>query len=238
MTDRIGEYVLLEEDSYEYEGPLALGCFGGASSQEKNISKQQQQMMTQLMGNYSTQFAGQNAILGNIQNAYSSILSAGPGQMGFTAPELSALRTQAATGTAQAYQQAKQATGESLSAIGGGNVPLASGTMAGIEANLANVAAQQNAAQQLGITTAGYQQGLQNFNNAAGVLGGVAHEMNPLGYAGAATSAGEQAFGSANTISQENNAAQQQMMSMIGGAASGLMTGGVSSIASGALGSL
>jgi hypothetical protein len=225
MTENIGEYLLVREDAYEYSGPVALACFGGASSAEKTINNQQQQMMSTLMSNYSQQFAGQQAILGNLQNAYGSILAAGPGQMGYTAPELAALRTQSAQGTAQAYQQAKQATGESLAAIGGGNTFLPSGTVAGINANLANSAAQANASNQLGITTAGYQQGLQNFNQAASVLGNVAQIQNPLGYAGATTSAGSSAFGGANTINQQNNAAQQALLGLAGGGVAGILGG-------------
>ena len=205
-------------------------CFGGASSQETAISNAQQQMMTSLQNDYQTQFKGQQAILGQLQNAYGSILAAGPGQFGYTPAETAALRTQADTGTAQAYQSAKQAVGEQMAGVGGSNQYLASGTEAGINANLANSAAQQRANQQLGITIGGYQQGLNNFNQAASVLGGVSAQMNPLGYAGAATSAGNSAFGSADTINKENLAAQQQEMSLLGGAASAAL-GGIPGIA-------
>ena len=59
MTDVIGEYIPIAEESYEYEGPLALGCFGGASSSETAINQQQQQFMSTLQNNYTQQFGAQ-----------------------------------------------------------------------------------------------------------------------------------------------------------------------------------
>lgn len=192
-------------------------CFGGASQQEQQISQSQQQMMQTLQNNYNTQFAGQSAILNNLNTSASSILSQGIGQKGFTPAEEAAMRTQASEGTAGAYKMAKAATGESLAALGGGNVFLPSGTAAGISANLAQSAAAQNAAQQLGITESSYAQGRQNYLQAANILGGVAGQMQPLGYAGAATTAGGQAFGSASQIQQQNQAGQKALMGMLGG---------------------
>jgi hypothetical protein len=182
-------------------------------------------MMQQLQQNYSTQFANQSAILSSLNSTFGNILAAGPSQFGFSPQMTSALRTQSDTGTANAYQSAKQAVGEQAASIGGGNMALPSGTLTGINANLAQQAASQQSNQQLGITEAGYAQGLQNFNNAAGVLGGVAQQYSPLGYANATTGAGQAAFGGANTINQQNLAGQQQMWGLIGGAGGALMNG-------------
>jgi hypothetical protein len=200
-------------------------CFGGASSQEKSINASQGQMMQQLMSNYSQQFAGQQAILGSLQQGAQSIFAAGPGQFGFTPQEAAALRTQADTGTANAYQSAKQAVGEQAASIGGGNMALPSGSIQGINANLAQQAAAQQASQQLGITEAGYQQGLQNYNTAAGVLSGVAQQENPLGYAGQATGAGSAAFSGASNINQQNQQGWQTVAGILGGAGSAFLGG-------------
>ena len=139
------------------------------------------------------------------------------------------MRTQSDTGTAQAYQNARQAFGEQESAIGGGNVPLGSGTIAGINANLASQFDQQQSNQQLGITQANYAQGLQNFNNAAGALGGVASQYAPNQTASAALGAGGQAFGSADTINQQNLQAQQGLLGLAGGVL-GDITGGLGNL--------
>ncbi|MGH9537364.1 MAG: hypothetical protein ACRD3H_05555 [Terriglobales bacterium] len=206
-----------------YDGPIELAK--GADATEKAIADQQSQFYNQLQTNYQTQFAGQSAILKSITDAFTPILNAGPSQQGFSAQELAAMRTQADTGTAQAYQNAKQATGEALAAQGGGNTFLPSATKAGIMANTANQAAAQQAQQQLGITQANYEQGRQNFLSAANVLSGpngVASMMNPLGYAGSATNAGDSAFSSANTVYQQNKAASQGLWGELGGIAGGI----------------
>lgn len=192
-------------------------CFGGASQQETNISQSQAQMFTQLQSDYAQQFKGQSAILSQLQNSVSPILAAGINQYGYSKPEDAALRTQADEGTAASYQKAKQAVGEQMSGIGGGNVYLPSGTEAGINANIATAAAGDQASKQLGITQAGYDQGRQNYLQASNILGNVSAQMDPLGYAGQAGSAGNSAFGSANKVNEENLAAQQAKMSLIGG---------------------
>ena len=212
-------------------------CFGGSSKTERSVNHDQIQMMQTLQGNYNTQFAGQSAILNNLNTSASAVLNQGINQYGFNPAEDAALRTQAREGTAQGYNMAKQATGEALASIGGGNTFLPSGTAAGINNANAVKFAQQNAGQQLGITEAGYSQGRQNYLNAAGVLGNVASQMNPLGYAGSATSAGSQAFGGAKDINQQDQAGKQAMFGALGGA----VEGGLNFIAPGAgsvLGSL
>lgn len=200
-------------------------CFGGASSAETSINQSQQQMLTTLMNNYQQMFKGQTGILSSLQNSAAPILAAGPNQYGFSPTEDSALRTLSDTSTANAYQSAKQATDEQMSGVGGGNTFLPSGTEAGINANIATAAANQRANQQLGITESGYATGRQNYINSANILGGVAGQMNPLGYAGATTNAGSSAFGGASQINQQNNAASQILGGLIGGAGSALLGG-------------
>lgn len=172
------------------------------------------------MKNYQTQFKGQQAILGQLQAAAAPIVSQGINQYGFTGKEDSALRTQATEGTAKAYQMAKQATGENLAAVGGGNTILPTGTAAGLQNNNAIAAAGQISDENLGITERGYDQGRSNFLNATGILSGVSSQMNPLGYASSATGANESAFKEADTVNTEEQAAKQQMWSTIGGVAS------------------
>lgn len=208
-------------------------CFGGASQQEKNISDQQAKMFSTLQDNYSTQFKGQTAILKQLSDSAGSIFASGPNQFGFSPAETAALRTQADEGTAASYQKAKQAVGAQMSGIAGGNQYLPSGTEAGINANIATAAAGDQASKQLGITEAGYAQGRQNYLAASNILGGVAGQMDPLGYAGQAGSAGTSAFGSASKVHEEDMAGQQAMMGMLGGALQGgmsFLSGGLSNL--------
>lgn len=219
-------------------------CFGGSSSAENNISQQQAQMFSTLQSNYNQMFSGQQAILNSLNSSVTPVLQAGINQYGFSKPEDAALRTQSDEATAAGYQKVKQATGEALSGIGGGNSFLPSGVEAGINANAATQFAAQQANQQLGITQAGYAQGRQNYLTAANVLSDVSKQMDPLGYAGASTTAGNSAFGSANTINQQNLAAQQAMFGAIGGGITGLLDaipgnpGGAADILSNAVGAI
>lgn len=228
MTDVVGEYILIYSDVYEYKGPVALACFGGASGTEKLLSQAESNFSQGLMSQYQKQFQGQQAILGQLKSAAAPIVAQGINQYGFAPAEDSALRTQATEGTAKAYQMAKQATGENLAAVGGGNTILPTGTAAGLNANNAVAAAGQISDQNLGITERGYDQGRSNFLNATNILSGVSSQMNPLGYASAATGANTAGFDEAQKVNEEEQAAKQQMWSTIGGVVSGVATGGLS----------
>jgi hypothetical protein len=200
-------------------------CFGGASSGEKAINADQTTMLNNLMSSYQKQFAGQSSILSSLGAGASAIFGAGINQYGFNPAQDAAYRTQSDTSTANAYQSAKQAVGEQAASIGGGNMTLPSGTLAGINANLAEQAGAQRSNQQLGITEAGYQQGTQNYLNSANILSGVAQQYNPLGYANASTGAGQAAFSGASSINQQNNQGLQTVAGILGGLGTSFLGG-------------
>lgn len=204
---------------------------GGPSSNEKDIAKGQQDMYKTLNDNYKTTFSGQQNILTSLQSAFSPIMAAGIGQYGFTPAEDAALRTQASAGTAGAYKQAAQATGERFAGAGGGNEFLPTGAADKAQREVALAAAGQESSQQLGITTAGYEQGRQNFLTAAGEDQQVAAQLNPIGYAGQSTSAGSSAFSSADTIYQEEQAASP--WNIVGGVLGGALQTGIGAFTGG-----
>src|SRR6266850_7036464 len=156
---------ILETEGFFYDGSVASCCGGkpGPSSDQKEIAGQQKQFYSTLMQNYATQFAGQQNILTALQNAFTPILNAGIDQYGFSAKEDAALRTQASAGTSNAYRMAAQATGQQMAAKGGGNQFLPTGADAQLQQQNAMRAAEQESNQQLGITTAGYETGRQNY---------------------------------------------------------------------------
>ncbi len=223
---------VIEWAGYNWSGPVAECCGSSSTPGQQQIAAQQQQFFNTLTSNYQQQFAGQTAILQSLTSAFSPILAGGINQFGYSPQETAAMRTQAAQGTAQAYSQASQAVGSQLSALGGGQEFLPSGGMGQIEAQLAGSAALQNSQEQLGITTAGYQQGTQNFLNAAQALGGVAQQYNPTAYAGQATAAGNAAFGSQTQLFQQQQATNPWNVvgGVLGGAVGtglGMFTGGL-----------
>ena len=190
---------------HEYDGPIAE-CKGGASDAEKQSLANQTALFKTLSSDLSTTFGAQQSILNNLTAGWTPIFQAGINQYGFSPAEDSALRTQADTGVANNYQQARRATGETLAAVGGGNTFLPNGATAQLNAQNANAAAGQRSGENLGITQAGYETGRQNYLAAANALSGVSAQENPLGYAGAAGNANNSAFNMADTINKENQA--------------------------------
>lgn len=225
---------VLEHEWHEYDGPVSE-C-KGATDSEKSTAQSQTDFMNQLMGNYATQFGNQSAILKSISDSVTPTLLAGPNQFGYSKQQEGALRTQASEGTAGTYKMAKQATGESLAAVGGGNVFLPSGVKAGLTAQNANAAAALESNQQLGITNQGYELGRQNYGNAIGALSNVASQYSPLGYAGAGTNAGQAAFGSESEIQKADAAASPwaTIGGLLGGGASSFLGGYGSALGKGA----
>jgi len=223
-SSRQNRYILVRNQSI-IRTDVAL-C-KGASSAETNLANQQSSFYSTLQNDYKTQFTNQNNILNALNKSLSPIINAGVGQYGFSNAEDAAMRNQSTSGTASAYKSAKQATGEAQAAQGGGDTFIGSGVKAQTNAQLANSAASTEANQQLGITQQGYQQGRQNYFGAVGQEQGVASAYNPSGYANAADSAGNSAFSSASTVSQQNNAASPLGMvgGLVGGAASSIMGG-------------
>jgi hypothetical protein len=232
---------LLSSSSYDYDGPVEWACGGGPSASQTQLAAQQQAFFGALQNSYQQTFAGQQQILSSLKNAWSPILAAGPGQYGFTAPEDAAMRSQATQGTAGNYAQASRALNAGL-AVKGGDGQVVSGGNAQLNAQVAQAAAGQQSAENLGITQAGYAQGLNNFNAASAALGGVAQYMNPAGYIAGANQAGSSAFNSATTNYAEAQAASpwNAVSGILGGAlTTGLnaFTGGVGgSLASGIMG--
>ena len=190
----------------------------GASDQQNQTYQAQAAFMQTLTQAYQQQFAGQNAILSELTKTFEPILQAGPSQEGFSAGEKAALNTQATEGVAQNYQSLQKSLANQQAAQGGGNDFIPSGQSAAIQAELGTSAARQLSGEENAIELANYQTGRQTFSQAAGALGGVAGQMNPLGYAGATTGAGEAAGTTANQIAQANNA----WMSALGGAIGGI----------------
>ena len=207
---------VLARRGYHYFGPVAR--LKGASAAQENLANQQAQFYQTMSANYATQFAGQNAILSSLKSSFQPILDAGVNQYGFSPTQDTALRTQATDATALQYANASKALGQNIASqsgglshgnpVGsGGETYIPSGAIGEVQGDLAAKAAQQESSQMLGITNEGYNIGRQNYNTAAGILGGVSSQMNPLGYASSTNQSGNDAFNSATTVQKMNNAA-------------------------------
>lgn len=227
---------LLEWEGYDYEGPVALACWGSgdgnAADQAKAQAASQQQMYTELRQQLAAQYSKQSSIYDALTKAFSPTLAAGPDQYGFSPGEQSALSTQAIEGAANAGKQAQEAANGQIAAENDTGLP--SGAAAQLKGMIDQASTSQAAQDQLAIRKAGYDQGRQNYTQAAQVLGGVAAGENPLGYAGEANKANS---GTLDAINLEN----QLNPNIWGGVLGALLpmgitalTGGLGGLATGA----
>lgn len=198
----------------------------GPSAQEKQLEAQQASFSQTLQQDYSEQFANQSQILDNLNAQLQPIVNEGPNQEGYSSEELAALGTEAIESNATGVNQAEKAIQAKENAAGGGTSLLPSGVDAQINGQIASEAESNLSNERLGITTANYNQGRQNWQNALSGELSTAGEQNPLGYAGAGTSANSSAFNEADTIQQQSN---QEFSDILGGIGS-IVTGGVGNL--------
>lgn len=153
----------------------------------------------------------------NLNNILTPIAEQGPTQQGFGGSELSALNTEATQGVGQNYAKASQVLNNTLASQGGGNEFLPNGAQAALKGNLAASAANQSSNAQLGITTANYATGRQNWQNATAGLNALAGQYNPAQFGGLASNANEGAFKEESQIRDMQN---QEQAEIAGGVAS------------------
>lgn len=185
----------------------------GPSQQEKDLAEQQAQFTQTLQQDYSQTFANNQEILSTLNSVLQPIVTAGPGQQGYSAEELSALNSQAINSNAEVARQTTQAVNAQENAEGGGTKFLPSGVNQQINAGIQTAAESNLANEELGITTSNYATGRQNWQNALAGEESVASGEAPLGYAGATTTSNQAAFGEADTVNTES---QQLLQSILG----------------------
>jgi hypothetical protein len=219
------QYVKVFEDSYDYSGPLALAC--GPTAAQSSILQGQQNFATQLQQQASSVYGNASTVFSGLLNTFMPTVEAGPNQQGFSPQELSNLNSEAITQTAQAYQNAKAALGNQISAEGGGNQVLPSGASIGANLGLAEAGANQEAGELANITEQNYAVGRQNYENAVQGLASAPGVFNPAtSAAGAAVGAGSAAASTANTIAAQQNSWMQPVIGALSGVA-GQFTGGL-----------
>jgi hypothetical protein len=177
----------------------------GANDQQKEIGDQQQQMYKTLNDNYQKTFGQTQDILNALNAEFMPIMQQGPMQEGMTPEQKVAINAPQFQSINDNYAQAQRATAQLLAARGGGNTLLPSSVDANLLAQNAMASAKQRANVESNTLNQSYTLGRQNWTAATGVLSNVAQLTNPLGYAGASTSAGGAAATTANQIAQANN---------------------------------
>jgi hypothetical protein len=190
----------------------------GATHEQKDLQAKQAAFYDDLRAEQKVVFGKHQAILDKLTEIFMPILEKGPSQRGFADAESTALKTQALESTTRNYQHASETLEEQLAARGGSDfVP--SGADAELRADLAARGAQARTDLDSQIEVADWEAGRKNWSAAAGVLGGVATELNPNATANSATGAGSAAGETANQIAQASNSIWGSVIGGISGIA-------------------
>lgn len=201
--------------------------FGGPSKTEESLSSQETNLSGSLNAAYQTAYGQQQNTLQSLQSEVSQIQSGNTGP-GFGAAELAAKTGQIVNGAAAGARNAQQAAQNQGAGqtFGNDSSGLQSGIRKQINGEIASGAETNENNALTNLTTQNYNQGRANAQATASGLSTLAGIENPLGYAGAASGANNQAFGQANTINQQEIARSQAIASFAGDAI-GTVAGGV-----------
>lgn len=180
---------------------ILIVCKGDSTAQSAETN--QSSFASQLMSAFSTQFKGQSDLLNYVQNNLKDIVNRGG--VGFDNSTLTSMRTSATDTTSIQMQNAQKALQQRQAINGDADLP--SGVAAQQSAQLATAAATQNAQEQNQININNGQLKQQSYWTAISGLNNVAGQMNPLGYAGAGTSADNAVanLSEANTAANANS---------------------------------
>lgn len=196
-----------------------------ASGSQSTIQSEQIQQYQQMQEMTASEYADQQGVLGAMQPMFESIFEAGPDQEGMSAGEKENLTSQAVSGTAANFQRAATAVGNETGAEGGGNLSVPSGATTQLQEELGSSAAGEESKEETQIGEADYQQGRQNWEQAASGLFSIASQDNPLGYASATTQSGSAAETTANQIQEENDSWENAAIGAAGAIGGGFATG-------------
>ena len=181
----------------------------------KAAEQEQMNFDSQLMNIFQAQYGKQSAITDYLTKQMEPQISAG-GQ-GLSPQALAAARTQSTDTLSTQFQGAERA----VNATEQRGLP--SGVNAQVSGSMMAQEAEAQAGSQNQITMQNEQLKQQNYWNSINVLNGQAANLNPLGYAGSATSGGNTVAG----LSQANTAAAGPTAGAIFGTIAGGALGGL-----------
>jgi hypothetical protein len=218
------QYALDTDEYFEYNGKVELMC--GSTGQQSDIAVSQQSFMNQAQSQAGAVFGDASQVFKSLVSTFAPTVAAGPSQQGFSQQQLANLNSEAITQTGQAYKNAKEAVGESQSAVGGGNTALPSGTQTGTDLSLAESGANQTASELGQITQANYQQGNENYNEAVAGLSNAPNVFNSsTNSTNAATGSSTAAANTANQIASQNNSWVSAVTGLAGSLGGAAITG-------------
>jgi hypothetical protein len=199
-----------------YIGSVWKNC--GPTGGQTDALKSDQAFQKMLSSDYQSTFQQNQALFNNLTSNLGSIISAGPGQQGFTAPELATMNSQAINASAAGNQKLQTAIGENGVRGEAGDPGVESGVE---QAERAAAATQEDTTlnnTEANITQANYNTGRQNYWSA--VQG---QEAAPSAFENPTTQlAGQVNNANAGTGSQANQNAQDSTGNELLGLGEGL----------------
>lgn len=187
-------------------------CSDPNATEEQNLNSTAAMTQT-LQNDYSSAFANNQKILGNLTTTLNQAVAK---PQGFTSGQMAALRTGAMDTTTGAYNQAKVNAGAAAARYGG---DVASGVTGQIMGDIGAAEAGTESQQQNQITEANAELQQQNYWKAISGLSNVAAEYNPTSYANAATSSSGATTSAAAQTLAEQQAGWQDTFGVISGVA-------------------
>lgn len=139
----------------------------GTSSGQEGALASDQAFQKTLTSNYAKEFGQNQTLMNNLTTNLGGIISAGPGQQGFTAPELAAKNSQAINSAAASNQKLQTVIGEN-GAKSGGAPGVESGVQQAERASAATAVDTGLNNTEANITNENYDVGRQNYFNAVG----------------------------------------------------------------------
>jgi hypothetical protein len=185
-----------------------------ANPTEEALQQSDAAFTNTLQTSFQQAFGAQSNILAGLTKQLQAT-AANPS--GFSPAMLTAMRTQATTGTAQQTQAAQQAANAYIAAHGGADLGSGVGAQITGQVQSAGLQAQTGAQTNIGIANAQQQQ--TNYWNAIGGLGQVANAYNPTGFANAATNASNATTNASNAIQSEQQQSWQNAFGVVQGVA-------------------
>lgn len=213
--------VLLHEEGFDYDGPIAE-CKGDDTAKQ---SEQQQAAFNQnLMNIFNQQLGKQNQMMDFIRGKLQPMID---NPTGYSDDALAAMRTGATEGIANQYADAQRAVQSKMATRGGDAAELPSGVNDQILSSLAGGQASDTANAQNSITMANENLKQQNYWAAINGLTGQEAMVNPLGFAGAATSGSNAVAGLSQAVtSSEQSGWLNALAGGVGGGLTAWATGG------------
>lgn len=211
----IETWALVRHDgSFEYTG-LVSWCKGDPTAQAAEV--QQQQFDQQLMNIFQQQYGKQSAITDYLTKQLEPVISKG-GQ-GMSPDALAAARTSATDTLSNQFQGAQRA----VNATEQRDLP--SGVNAQVSGSLMAQEAEQQSAAQNTITANNEALKQANYWNSINALSGNSAQINPLGYAGGATSGTNAVSNASQAVTSANGPTLGAIFGSIAGGAGSALGG-------------